>query len=132
MTTTTRTLRRLTILGALAVVAYLATPAHAAPVVALDTTCTAQWCQPGAVLTEARRLVDAQVATLTQGRDCWVPSARKDIPATVLVKGAKANKSVVWSMSLTEAFDSNRDRDTWNDVIVIRGCAAASGTGAVA
>ena len=131
MTTTTRTLRRLTTLGALAAVAYVATPPP--PLVwGGGGPCKAQWCQPGATIAEGQRVIDAQVNALTRDADCWTPNARKDIPATVLVKGAKANKSVVWSMSLTEAFDSNRDRDTWNDVIVIRGCAAASGTGAVA
>ena len=89
-----------------------------------DAACRAAWCQPGAIEAQAQRLVDEQVAALTEGRDCWTPDARPgQIPATVIVKGAERDKSVVWSMGLDDAFAANEDGDSWDDVIVVKACA---------
>ncbi len=88
-------------------------------------TCTASWCQPGALIEQAQRILDAQVADLTRGRDCWAPDARPDtIPATVLVRGAEVHKSVAWEMTLDAAFAANEDGDSWDDIIVVAGCDA--------
>lgn len=88
--------------------------------------CATDWCQPGALQAEAQRIIDEQVAVLTAGRDCWTPGERPDaIPATVLVKGAERDKSVVWSLALDEAFAVNGGGgDSWDDVIVVAACAA--------
>ena len=88
-------------------------------------TCTASWCQPGAIEAQAQAILDEQIAELTAGRHCWTPDARPEqIPATVLVKGAERDKSVVWEMTLDAAFAANEDGDSWNDIIVVAGCDA--------
>lgn len=92
---------------------------------ASTSVCSADWCRPGALEAEAQRIIDAQLAELTAGRDCWAPDARPgEIPATVVVKGAERDTSVVWTLTLDEAFAANGDGDSWNDVIVVRACAA--------
>ena len=88
-------------------------------------TCTASWCQPGAIAAQAQAILDAQVADLTGARDCWAPDARPDtIPATVVVRGAEVHKSVAWEITLDAAFAANEDGDSWNDVVVVAGCDA--------
>ena len=72
---------------------------------------------------EAQRVIDEQLAALTNGRECWAPGERPGhIPATVLVKGAERDKSVVWVLTLDEAFAVNGDGDSWNDVHVVQAC----------
>ncbi len=89
--------------------------------------CSASWCRPGAVEGQAQALVDEQLAVLTAGRNCWAPGERAGvIPATVLVKGAERDRSVVWPMSLDAAFAVNGDGDgdSWDDVVVVAACDA--------
>lgn len=74
---------------------------------------------------EAQAILDEQVDALTSGRDCWAPEARPQvIPATVVVRGARTNKTVAWEMSLDDAFVANGAGDEWQSVIVVRACAA--------
>ena len=115
----------------LAAVAVLAFAQNTQPTQPTNTvgigsdTCTASWCQPGALIEAAQRILDAQVADLTAGRDCWAPDARPDtIPATVIVRGAEVHKSVAWEITLDAAFAANEDGDSWNDVVVVAGCDA--------
>lgn len=119
MRTTLRLATRIVITLALATMGYamVEPPTISGP-------CNLAWCKPGGTVAAAQALVDEQVAELTRSRDCWMPNTRQEIPATVIVRGATVHKSVAWTLPLDEAFATNRDEDTWNDVVVLRGCAA--------
>lgn len=109
--------------AALAAVLFLALNTSPAEPVA-RTGCAASWCQPGAVEAEAQRILDEQVHALTDGRHCWSPDAGREIPATVVVRGAEVDKTVAWEITLDDAFAVNEDGDSWNDVVVVSACDA--------
>jgi mannose/cellobiose epimerase-like protein (N-acyl-D-glucosamine 2-epimerase family) len=125
MTTHRRSLGILNAAFVAVVLAAMFSPTEPAPIASpTEGRCHAQWCQPGAVIEAAQLLIDEQLADVTAGRDCWAPGTRTTVPEQVVVKGSERDRSVVWVLSVDQAYALNRNGDSWDDVTVLAACAA--------